>query len=742
MCPACAREFGDGLVTCPDDGAALVTLETGAGERAEALVGKVVDGRYRVERIIGKGGMGTVYACRHIVVGKTFAMKVLRAGVERSEEVLQRFIREAQAANAVRSRHICEMSDFGQLPGRGGAFYVIMELLDGMSLTRALREQRLDLDASCRVFAAVASTLDRAHAQGIIHRDLKPDNVMLVEEDDDPFFVKLVDFGIAKVMQSKAGDLTETGVILGTPYYMSPEQARGERLDPRSDVYALGVMMYRAFTGKLPFVADTAMGVLTRHLTETPERPSRIAHDMDAALERLILRCMEKKPIDRFQSMRDVMVAIESVRERVARPANGPHAHAHALRATTDENPIAAQIRNVEANPTGKRTADVGPPSAHRASPTRVDGAVATTTAEADVRGSRGAAAAAAAPAVTTSTERAPEGPPMPLTLPMAETPRGNGLPWDQHLPPEAGYPVRGEADTNHPGARPPHAATGRVTAATGATSAAAMLPPPAAPPRRRRTTAVPAAGFATTSAPPVVDRPEMVAGDPRITSSGPAAPTSTPDLPAVGVSTSSFEPTLARAVVEPGEAPTDRGLVASLLPPPRPMRRMVQWTALGAAVAVGLGVAIAMVVVAGEDGTAGSTEGTTRLAPAAASPAGKTTAEVTHGPSGDTATAPTTARAAADRVEEPDDRGEKTPARTDDDSAAHRPPALPSGGAATTSRGADDRLPTTPQPSKPPPTTTTRPRVVAPPTVPKAAAEPSPSPATPPDDGVRSPFD
>src|SRR5205807_7613756 len=116
--------------------------------------------------------------------------------------------------------------------------------------------------------------------------DLKPDNVVLVNDDGDPFFVKLVDFGIAKMMQSKASNLTETGVILGTPYYMAPEQARGDAIDHRSDIYALGVMMYRAFTGKLPFVADTAMGVLTRHLTEKPQLPSLIA-EMDPATERL-----------------------------------------------------------------------------------------------------------------------------------------------------------------------------------------------------------------------------------------------------------------------------------------------------------------------------------------------------------------------------------------------------------------------------------------------------------------------
>ncbi|MBM4357885.1 MAG: serine/threonine protein kinase, partial [Deltaproteobacteria bacterium] len=274
------------------------------------LLGQIVDGRYRIERVVGRGGMGTVYACRHVVVGKEFAIKVLREGIERSEEVLQRFIREAQAANAVKSRHICETLDFGQLPN--GALYVVMELLDGMSLTRLLREQAASRPVLKHIFVQIAETLQRAHDRHIVHRDLKPDNVVLVNDDGDRHFVKLVDFGIAKVLQKDASDLTETGVILGTPYYMSPEQARGDSVDHRSDIYALGVMMYRAFTGKLPFVADTAMGVLTRHLTEKPQLPSEV-RDIDLATERLILRCLEKRPVDRFQAMAEVAAALRSI---------------------------------------------------------------------------------------------------------------------------------------------------------------------------------------------------------------------------------------------------------------------------------------------------------------------------------------------------------------------------------------------------------------------------------------------
>ncbi len=310
ICPACSREYPSESTHCLDDGVALVILRAEGLGRPEELIGQIVDGRYRVEKIIGRGGMGVVYACRHVVVNKPAAMKVLRIGDERAEGVLQRFIREAQTANVVRSRHIVEMTDFGQLPN--GYCYVVMELLEGMSLTLAMRERRLSMPELLHVFTQMAESLDLVHAQGIVHRDLKPDNVFLVNEANDPLFVKLLDFGIAKAMHAQASGLTETGVILGTPYYMSPEQARGENVDHRTDIYALGVMMYRAFTGKLPFVAESMLGVLTRHLTEAPAPPSHIT-PIDGRIEHLILRCLEKDPSARFQTGGELGAALRAI---------------------------------------------------------------------------------------------------------------------------------------------------------------------------------------------------------------------------------------------------------------------------------------------------------------------------------------------------------------------------------------------------------------------------------------------
>jgi serine/threonine-protein kinase len=312
ICPVCQREYPDGASACSDDGVPLVAMGREVHTRSADLVGQIIEGRWKIERIIGKGGMGTVYACRHVVVGKVAAIKVLKTGADRSDAVLQRFVREAQTANLLRSRHIVEVSDFGQLPN--GSLFVVMELLEGHDLARAMRAG-LSRRELVHVFTQVAETLQGAHDKGIVHRDLKPDNVFLVNEANDPLFVKLLDFGIAKFVHGHGegrGELTETGVILGTPFYMAPEQARAERIDHRSDIYSLGVMMYRAFTGRLPFTADSTVGILTRHITEAPQPPSEVAN-VDTATERMILRCLAKKPEYRFQSMREVAEALKVV---------------------------------------------------------------------------------------------------------------------------------------------------------------------------------------------------------------------------------------------------------------------------------------------------------------------------------------------------------------------------------------------------------------------------------------------
>jgi len=330
VCPVCGRPGAVAEVRCPHDGASLVVLEGSLEARETDLLGQVVDGRYRVESVIGRGGMGVVFAARHIVVGRRVALKVLKPSLEHSEDTLARFVREAQAANAVRSPYILRADDFGQLGS--GAFYVVMDLLEGSPLGDALRERRLHQDSLLDVFTQVAEGLGAAHAAGIVHRDLKPDNVFLVESAAGPQ-VRILDFGVAKLMHQGTQGLTETGVILGTPHYMSPEQARGYAIDHRSDIYALGVVMFQAFTGRLPFISDSAVGVLTAHAVEEPPRPS--LSGVDVALEAIILRCMQKRPDDRFATMFEVSAALQ---QRRGRPVVGqPSMIAEPSRSPTDK---------------------------------------------------------------------------------------------------------------------------------------------------------------------------------------------------------------------------------------------------------------------------------------------------------------------------------------------------------------------------------------------------------------------
>ena len=547
ICPACSREYGDDEEVCRTDAVSLVKLETGAVGAAQDLIGQVIHGRYRVERIVGRGGMGTVYACRQVIVGKTFAMKVLRSGIERSEEVLQRFIREAQAANAVQSRHICEMMDFGQMPN--GSFYIVMELLDGMSLTRVLRELNLGRRELKHIFVQIAETLQKAHDQHIVHRDMKPDNVVLVHDEGDPYFVKLVDFGIAKIMQKDATDLTETGIILGTPYYMSPEQARGDVLDHRSDIYALGVMMYRAFTGKLPFVADTAMGVLTRHLTEKPQLPSQLA-EMDATTERLILRCLEKRAIDRFQSMTDLAAAIRSIPDELRQSRTLP----------TDPSP--------PTRPTRER----------QATPTRID----TPLARLNVDGTP-----AAPDSVSPDTNEPKSGDPTPLVVPRGALARPAGtLPELRHAPqPLPSYPEPRAALPSDPDPR---------AALPSYPDPRAALPSYPDPRVSQSRPPGPISGNYPMSASQPVDNPRAYPSGPYAT----ATPSQYP--PALSPFESGFPPHLQ------GESPTHRGLAATPITGKNGLRTS-RWTlAFGAMTFLLLGGGIGIFALRGNARSAG----------------------------------------------------------------------------------------------------------------------------------------
>ncbi|MEC7523937.1 MAG: serine/threonine-protein kinase [Myxococcota bacterium] len=281
-------------------------------EPVDPLIGQTIDGRYMIEGRLGEGGMGVVYATKHVVLGKALAMKVLRADVSKDQEIMQRFRQEAQSASAIGSQHIIDISDFGKLPD--GATYFIMEFLDGKELTKVIEEEQpIDPTRLAHVAKQLCDALGAAHERGIVHRDMKPDNVFLVKRGKDPDFVKVLDFGIAKV-GGASSKLTKAGQVFGTPHYMSPEQCAGQSVDSRTDIYALGVILYELACGKVPFDADNLMGILTKHIYEQPiplhQLPPPV--DVPSGLEAVILKCLAKSTDQRYQTMAEVKADLEA----------------------------------------------------------------------------------------------------------------------------------------------------------------------------------------------------------------------------------------------------------------------------------------------------------------------------------------------------------------------------------------------------------------------------------------------
>ena len=278
---------------------------------ADPLIGKVLDGRYEIEKVLGEGGMGLVYKARHVTLGKPLAIKVLKAEVSKDAEIVQRFRQEAQSATAIGNHHIIDISDFGVLAD--GSTYFVMEFLDGISLTKAIEPNKpLEARRTIHIAKQLCRALGAAHDIGIVHRDLKPDNVYLISRGGDKDFVKVLDFGIAKVGGAKS-KLTQVGQVFGTPHYMSPEQCAGTQVDKRTDIYALGVIMYEMASSRVPFDADNLMGILTKHLYEEPIKPHELPPPVDVppSLEAIIMKCLAKKAEARYQSMQEVLADLE-----------------------------------------------------------------------------------------------------------------------------------------------------------------------------------------------------------------------------------------------------------------------------------------------------------------------------------------------------------------------------------------------------------------------------------------------
>jgi len=270
----------------------------------ENLTGQLIDGRYQIDYVLGIGSMGIVYGARHAAVGKLVAVKALRAHLASDAEAIQRFNAEATAATSIGNQHIVETFDFGRLPD--GTAYMVMEYLEGRSLAELIEGfSPLPLERITKIGVQIAEALNAAHLAGIVHRDLKPDNIFLCERDGDPDFVKILDFGIAKFGVSQAR-LTQAGAVFGTPAYMSPEQALGKATDGRTDVYALGVMLYEMACGRVPFSGENAIVVLSMHANEAPEALSARKPGVSPELEAIVNKCLQKDLDGRYASMAEL----------------------------------------------------------------------------------------------------------------------------------------------------------------------------------------------------------------------------------------------------------------------------------------------------------------------------------------------------------------------------------------------------------------------------------------------------
>jgi serine/threonine-protein kinase len=319
-CPLCLTTQPEGVATCPNDGQDLMPDSSVHGD-AQLREGQIV-GEYKIEAKIGDGGFGTVYRAVHPVIGKSAAIKVLNRQYSSNPQMVARFISEARSVNKIRHKNIVDIFAFGTLDD--GRRYYVMELLEGMPLDDLLAKRgALDPVTALPLLRSVARALEAAHANGVVHRDLKPENIFVVSDEHGHATAKLLDFGIAKLLDDTQVTRTRTGVPMGTPLYMSPEQCRGRGIDHRTDVYSFGIVIYRALTGRLPFESEDLMELLVQQATTPPRAPSEINPALSPEADAAILAFLEKDPARRPQSLLQGFDALQrafGVHERFATP--------------------------------------------------------------------------------------------------------------------------------------------------------------------------------------------------------------------------------------------------------------------------------------------------------------------------------------------------------------------------------------------------------------------------------------
>jgi serine/threonine-protein kinase len=314
ICPVCSTEYSDDVKFCPNDGQ---TLRSAAP--ANDLVGQVVADRYHVVKKLGEGGMGQVYLAEHVKMGRRSAIKVMNPSMIHDPDAVARFNREASNASRITHPNVCAIYDFGETPD--GLIYLAMEFIEGQPLTDLLeRDGALPLPRAVSVFLQVADALQAAHDLGIVHRDLKPDNIMLTRGKGGQDVVKVVDFGIAKAVggDQSGQKVTKTGLVVGTPEFMSPEQLSGDMVDGRSDLYSLALVFYRMLTGKLPFDATTLQETMIKRLTDDPAKLAETRPDLTfpAGLQAVLDTALARTPPERYQSVAKFAADVAAVTGR------------------------------------------------------------------------------------------------------------------------------------------------------------------------------------------------------------------------------------------------------------------------------------------------------------------------------------------------------------------------------------------------------------------------------------------
>jgi serine/threonine-protein kinase len=337
-CPTCGQDFADEVRVCPDDGTPLQADPTVAMPApVDPLVGRTLDEKYRLDEHLGAGGMGTVYRATHLLIDRPVAIKVLNPRYVEDEAAQTRFRREARAAGRLQHANAVTVTDFGSTSD--GLVYIVMELLEGYTLRDVLaREAPLDVARAVSIMLQISSAVAAAHVAGIIHRDLKPANIFIVQRKDAPPFVKVLDFGIAKLAAEALDDddpqvtLTQVGAMIGTPRYMSPEQCDGAALTPAADVYSLGIILYEMLTGTTPFNGTSPLAIAIKHSSQPPRSPREFVATIPAALEEVVLHTLEKSPDARPKDAEAFRQELYAVAERLGLE------HADSLSAPTIES--------------------------------------------------------------------------------------------------------------------------------------------------------------------------------------------------------------------------------------------------------------------------------------------------------------------------------------------------------------------------------------------------------------------